>query len=164
MIEITLIELIGRVIPEELLFMWGCYILSNTKFNYKRLFLSSIILAVFVYLIRLLPIHFGINTLLNIILFTFLNIKVNRINTIKSIQVTLYSMALGFACEFINVAIIKYIFRADLDYVFSSPILKIIYGTPFFVIFTMFIILTATLSKKLRTNTKETKYISNTYK
>ena len=57
MIKLSFLELIIRVIPEEAIFIWACYILSKTKFQLNRYLLSTILLALTTYIVRSLPIN-----------------------------------------------------------------------------------------------------------
>lgn len=150
MLKISFMELIIRGIPEELLIMWACYVLSKTKIQFYRYLLSTIILLLIgTYMVRSLPISIGINTLLVIGLIIITNIRTNKISIIKSIQVSVIVIIIQFTSEIINVNIIKYIFKADLIQVFSNIYSKTLYGIPSLVLFVFFtIILKGVLNKK----------------
>ncbi|MGH4050772.1 MAG: hypothetical protein ACREVX_05380 [Clostridium sp.] len=140
MLKLTLIEFFFRGLPEGFLFMFGVYVFSKTVINLKRYILSSIILVGAIYLIRLLPIQYGVHTILNIIMLIILTVNINKIGIIKSIQTSLMVMILEFICEGINVFIIQYIFKANIIYLLSEPTLKILYGIPSLLIFTAIVV------------------------
>ena len=135
MLKLTFLEIFLRGLPEGFLFMFAVYVFSKTVINIKRYILSSIILVGAVYLIRLLPIQYGVHTILGIIVIIVLAVNINKISIIKSIQSSLMAMILEFICEGINVFIIQYIFKADIMYLLSDPSLKILYGIPSLLIF-----------------------------
>lgn len=148
MIRVSFLELIARAIPESLIFVWACYVLSKTKIHYKEYIISSLLLGVLGYLVRLLPIQFGINTVLNLSALIFFNIKINKIAVTKSIQLSLTIMILEFMCEFFNMVLIKFVFKLDMTYVFSNPRLKIIYGIPSLALLILVVIIINLCSNK----------------
>ncbi|HEX9026960.1 MAG TPA: hypothetical protein VF839_10940 [Clostridium sp.] len=141
MLEISLIDLIGRTIPEALFFIWAFYTLSQTKIQVKRYFLSVIIMIILNYGAKLLPIHYGVHSLLIIVGLIITNNIINKINIIKSILITLGVFIIEFICEIINLLIIQYLFKADINYVFSHSELKVLYALPSFLFFICSILL-----------------------
>ena len=135
MLKLTLMEFLFRGLPEGFLFLFAIYSFSNTAINKKRYIASSLILVGAIYLIRLLPIQYGVHTILNIIMLIILTVNINKIGIIKSIQTSLMAMILEYICEGMNVFIIQYIFKADIMYLLSEPLLKILYGIPSLLIF-----------------------------
>jgi hypothetical protein len=138
----SLIEVLVRGIPEGLLFTYAVYLFSKKDLRLKPFLISGVLLGIAVYIIRLLPIRPGINNILNIIVFIALSTKVNSIDLIKSIKSVFIATMLGFVCEGINVLLIQYVFKLDVNHVFSVPHLKILYGMPSLVIlgFILFIV------------------------
>lgn len=148
MFEMSLINFIGRTIPETLFFVWACYTLSQTKIQVNRYFLSVIIMLILYCGVKLLPLHSGVHTLLIMVEIIIINIVINKINLIKSIVVTLSVFIIEFICEIIDLFIIQYLFKADTTYIFSNSKLKVLYGLPTFVFFVFFIILLKFLINK----------------
>lgn len=130
MLKLTWVEFFARGLPEAFLFIFAAYAFSKNALNIKRYLLSSVLFTVMVYFIRLLPIQYGVNTILSIIVFIILIVNINKIDIIKSIKAVVIAVILEFVCEGVNVFIIQYIFRADMNYIFADPILKILYGIP----------------------------------
>lgn len=137
MLRLTLLEVFFRVLPESFLLIFAVYAFSKTIINVKRYIISSLLYVVAVYAIRLLPIQYGVHTIINIIVIIILTVNINKISIIKSIKVSIVAIILEFICEGINVIIIQYLFKADMKRVFSEPFLKIIYGIPSLVIFSI---------------------------
>ena len=135
MLKLTMIEFFLRAIPEEFLLIFAIHAFSKTSINMKKYMTSSILLVITIYLIRLLPIQFGIHTILGLIVCIILTVNINKIGIIKSIQASIITMILEFICEGINIFIIEYVFKADVSYVLSEPSLKILSGIPSLIIF-----------------------------
>lgn len=148
MIKLSFLELIIRGMPELAIYMWASYILSKTKFHLNRYLLSSILLTLVTYIVRSLPINFGINTVLLLGVMIITNININKISIIKSISVSVSIIILESFCELINMLMIKYLFKTDLTIVSSNPILKTIYGIPSLVLLVLFIIIINTVLNK----------------
>jgi len=130
MLKLTLLEFFLRGVPEGFLLIFAVYAFSKTIINIKKYILTSIIFSISVYLIRLLPIQYGVHSILNIIVMIVLTVNINKISTIKSIQASIMAMIMEFICEGINVFIIQYIFKADIKYILTDLSLKILYGIP----------------------------------
>lgn len=130
MLKLTLLELFLRGVPEGFLIILAGYVFSKTVINKKRYIISSIIYVIAVYLIRLLPIQYGVHTILSIIVIIVLSVNINKISIIKSMQACIMAMILMFVCEGINMIIIEYIFKADIVHILSEPSLKILYAIP----------------------------------
>lgn len=147
MFKVHFIEMFIRAIPEQTLLVIGSYILSRTKLNVKKALLSGIIMGVSLYIFRLLPVQFGFHTLFAILLLAFLNYKVNKINLIKSIEVSSLNYILLFASETFLALILQSIFKVNLDMVFQNPIRKTLLGIPSLIIFVIFIYLIDRIQK-----------------
>ena len=68
-LKLSCFEFLFRTIPEGLLFILAIYIFSGVKFEVKRFLVSGFVLAIVTFLVRMLPISYGIHTMLNIIIF-----------------------------------------------------------------------------------------------
>ncbi|MBU5456091.1 hypothetical protein [Caproiciproducens sp. MSJ-32] len=139
MFKVHFIEMFIRAIPEQTLLVIGSYILSRTKLNVKKALLSGIIMGVSLYIFRLLPVQFGFHTLFGILLLAFLNYKVNKINLIKSIEVSYLNYILLFVSEVILALVLQFIFKVDLVKIFEDPIIKTLLGIPSLIIFMVFV-------------------------
>ena len=139
MLKLTLLEVFFRGLPEGLVAIFAVYAFSKTVLNIKRYLLSSIIFITAVYLIRLLPIQYGVHAILNIIVIIVLTVNINKISIIKSIKASIMTVILEFICEGINVFIIQHIFKVDIVYLLSESSLKILYGIPSLLIFAIIV-------------------------
>lgn len=157
MLKLGIMEIFARGIPEGFLFILAAFTFSKTKIQVKKFVSASIIYAILVYLIRLLPIQFGVNTVLTLMTLILVTVGYLKIDIIKSIQVGIITIIIEFICEGINVFMIQNIFKSNMQYVFSRPDLKILYGIPSLLIFVFILgIYYAILAKR-----KELKGVSN---
>ena len=135
MLKLTVVEFLLRSVPEALLFVWASYLLSKTKIEFIRYFSSSIIFAIMVYLIRLLPIDFGIHVILNIFVFLILNIKVNRLKVIKAIPISIGMFIIEAVCESLNMMLLTNILHYDLSFIHKNYIIKLVCFSPSLILF-----------------------------
>ena len=130
MLKLTLLEFFARGLPETFLFIFAAYAFSKNALNIKRYLVSSLLLAIIGYFIRLFPIQYGVNTILSVIVFIILIVKINKIEITKAITSGIVIVILELICEGINVFIIQQILKLNINYIFSDPTLKILYGIP----------------------------------
>lgn len=139
MLKLTLLEVLLRGLPEGFIIIFAVYAFSKTVINIKRYIVSSIIFVIAVCLIRLLPIQYGVHTILNTIVIIVLTVNINKIAIIKSILAGVITVIVEFICEGINMLIIQYIFKEDIMNLLNEPSLKILYGIPSLVIFAVIV-------------------------
>lgn len=130
MLKLSAFELLVRTIPEVLVLVFASYAFSKTKVDCKKYLLSSLILGVCVFVIRLLPINYGVHTILNIIVLTVIVIYINKIDTIKAIKSSVITPILLFILEGVNVMFLKIIVADKLDAIVTDPTLKTLYTLP----------------------------------
>ncbi|MDQ0148235.1 hypothetical protein ACFO6R_03205 [Eubacterium multiforme] len=133
-------ELIARGVPESFLFVYAVCILTNTKIDKKRFFMSSILLALIGFFIRLFPISYGIHTILNIVVLVILSTYIVKINILESIKASIIICIIMFVCEGINMLLIQVLHGNDIAQILTNPALKTIYGIPS-LIMTMILVL-----------------------
>lgn len=141
MLKLSLSEFFIRAIPESFLFIFSTYALSKSVINKKRWLISSILMAIAGFIIRLLPINLGVHTILLLIVIIFTSVIINKIDITKSIQASIVAIIIEYICEGINVFIIQFVFKLDLNAIFKNPSLKTIYGIPSTILFAFIVIL-----------------------
>lgn len=157
MFQLTIPDIFLRVIPEVVLFTWASYCISSTKINRKNFALSCLILGIGCYLIRSLPIIFGINSLLIVLLVISVNIWINKISKIKAIKTSVFVYIVMFFSELITVVILQVLLKVNLSEIVKNSLLKNIYLAPTLIVFAVAIlvinkVLTKRASKKLNVN------------
>ncbi|MCY6484775.1 hypothetical protein OW763_10530 [Clostridium aestuarii] len=154
MLKLSLLEFFLRGIPEQFIFICANYVFSNKTIDKKALCISTILLTISSYLIRFLPIHYGVHTILFIITYVLLCVFISKIDIIKAISSALISVIILLICEGINVFVLEKLFKIQIDMVFKEPLSKILYSTPSLLLFgiTVFIFHRKFYKKRAYTN------------
>ena len=135
MVRLTVFEFVARLIPEAFVIIFAMVTLSNVKLNAKRYIISSLLLAVCEYSIRMLPINYGVPTILDIFVIIIITRYINKIDIVLGIKVSLITTIVLFICEGLNVLLISFIFKESLNGIMENTILKTIYGFPSLICF-----------------------------
>lgn len=135
MLKLSAIEIVLRLIPESLILILAAYAFSGKSINKINFFVSTILISIATYLVRMLPIHFGVHTIILLIIYVSITVNVNKINIIKAISAGLTSATILFICEWINVFVIINLFKIDTQNAFKDSLLKVIYGIPSLLLF-----------------------------
>jgi hypothetical protein len=158
MLQITLFEMIIRTIPEGLLFILASYIFSSQPMDKKRYCVSGVLIGICTYLIRMLPISFGVHTIILLVIYVLIGSLICKINVIKCITAGLVSVIIMFTAELVNVFLIQSVFKVPLEKVVENPYIKQLYFMPSLLIFALVILV---LYKMLYRPLKVTRYVSN---
>ncbi|EPS56962.1 hypothetical protein CLQ_00316 [Clostridium botulinum Af84] len=130
MLKIGVIELLMRLTPESFLLIFIVQAFSNSKISKNKYILYSILLATTIYSIRLLPIHYGVHTILNIIAIVLICIFINEVTPIKAISYSLILSIFLALSEALNLYFIYKIFGENVVDIFENPLKKSISGIP----------------------------------
>lgn len=130
MLELTAFEFIVRTIPEAFIFIFSCYLLSSNKINIKRYVISSILLAIGICFIRILPINYGVHTILSIIIQTIILATISKIDAILALKASIITTICLFIIELLNLLGLSYIYKGQLETLMSNPVSKTMYGLP----------------------------------
>lgn len=142
MLRISILEFFLRIIPETLLLILGIYLLLNksVKENKKVYIISSLIVSISIYLIRLLPIHFGVHTIITITVYIIVSVLINKIEINKAITYSIVVMMILLIGEFINLSVLNSIFKSNIDFILNNKLLKVIFFYPSLIIFMVVIL------------------------
>lgn len=141
MVIVTVFEFVARLIPESFVMILAMITLTNVKFNAKRYIISSLLLAVCEYCIRMLPINYGVPTILDIFVMIIIMISINKADVILSIRSSLIITIGLFIVEGLNILILNLIFKSKFEIIMSNVILKTICGMPSLICFTIITII-----------------------
>ncbi|MVX64082.1 hypothetical protein GKZ28_10315 [Clostridium chromiireducens] len=130
MLRLTALEFIVRTIPEALVYIFAGYIFSNKEIKVIRYLTSSLLLAVITFFIRMLPINYGVHTILIIITQIIVLVCVSKIDTILSIRSSIITTICLFVTEVLNMLVLNVIFKEQLESIMLDTWLKTIYGLP----------------------------------
>lgn len=141
MLKVTILELCFRGFPECLLSIWAINLINMKKLNKKIWVLLSAVFAIAVYLVRMLPIQYGVHTLITVIFFVTSAYYISHISLVKAISSTLIVITLLSICEFLNFVIILYVFKMNIQKMFSVTWEKILATLPSLILFICFILI-----------------------
>lgn len=139
MLRLSIFEFLLRVIPEGFVLMFALFAICNVKIQINRYIISSILLGVFQYTIRLLPINYGVNTILGIFVMVIIMYIINKADIVLTIKASLIITIILFICEWINVFLLHMIFRERLEEIMVNGVSKTICGLPSLMCFTIII-------------------------
>lgn len=139
MLKLQPIEFFLRVLPESFLFVLAVYIFSQTKIDKKKYFISGLIFSIVVFIIRRLPINYGVHMILSVLFLLFISTKYNKIDVISSIRSIILTYLIQLISEALNILFLN-ITNVNLEVAFLNPITKNLLGIPS-IIFTFLIIM-----------------------
>lgn len=140
MLRLTWFEFLVRGIPEEFLFVLAIYAFSKTGIDLKKYLISGVLASVMAYLVRLLPIQYGIHSLLGLVFIVIIVTFINKIDIIKSIRGGIVTFILCFILEGISLSFIQFVLKKDLNNMMNDPILKTLIGLPSLIVFGIIVI------------------------
>lgn len=152
MLKQDILSIITRMIPEAFLIIYSIYLLTRSKVDMKKIFISGIIGGIGIYLIRFLPIHFGVHTILSIMLYILIAVKLNKMDVYKSIAITLISIIILFSSDFLFVVIFTNIIGISSDMLLNEGWVANITGIPSLILFYIIIRIIAYYKEKKVSN------------
>lgn len=147
MLKLQPIEFFLRVIPEGFLFIFAIYVFSQINITRKNYIISSLLFSSSVYIIRLLPINYGVHMILSVLFLLFISIVYNKIDVIRAIKSIIILYLIQLISEAVNVLGLN-LMNLDLDKLFKDPIKKSILGLPSLLITLIIIIIFYLINKK----------------
>lgn len=145
MLSLTWIDFF-KIIPESFIFIWGICTISDIVISKKTHVIYCILIAIEVYAVRLLPIHFGVHIIINNI-FTICLLIIAEISIDAAIRNTLLMTLLLVISEFFNMLLLK-IFNVNIGVEFKIPGMESLIFIPSLIIFVLLIHLTKFLLRK----------------
>ncbi|CUU48574.1 hypothetical protein [Clostridium beijerinckii] len=146
MLSLTWIDFFIRLIPEEFIFIWGICTISNIVISKKTHIIYCILIAIEVYVVRLLPIHFGVHIIINNI-FTICLLIITGISIDIAIRNSLLMMLLIVISEFFNMLVLK-ILNINIEAQFKIPGVESLMLSPSLLLVILLIYLTKFLLRK----------------
>lgn len=139
MLQQPIYSLFIRLIPETFLILYSICLLTNSKVDLKKLSIVSIIGGTVVYITRLMPIHFGVHTILSVMFDIFLAVKLIKIEIYKAIAGSLIAVVICFASDIILIFVYTKLFQFGSDIVLGQSALSFIASFPSLIIFYLII-------------------------
>lgn len=151
MLKLQPIEFLLRTLPEGFLVILAIYLFSNTKIDKKKYFITSIIFSLSVFIIRRLPINYGVHMILSVLFLLFISVVYNKFDVIISIKSIIIIYLIQLFSEAINVAILNTM-NLNLDELFKDPVSKTVLGLPSLIISTIIILGFYIINKRRKRN------------
>ena len=150
MLRLTGFEFVVRLIPEAFILIFAMAALSNTKLKINRYIISSLLFGVYVYIGRMLPINYGVHTILDLVVMIIIMSIINKADIILAIKSSLITTIVLLISEGLNMTVLSWIFKERLESIVTNTILKTIYGFPSLVLFTIITIIYYLRKRKVR--------------
>lgn len=147
MLELRPIEFLLRGLPEGFLVVFAIYIFSKTEIDKKKYLITSIIFSLIIYIVRLLPISYGVHMILSLLILLLIIVSYNKIDVIKGVKSIILIYLLQLISELINVFILN-LMNIDLEVLSLNPVCKIILGFPSLIITAIIIYIVFIINKK----------------
>lgn len=142
MLTVSLLQLLCKGIPEGIAYVVGMYALTGLKIDWKRLLFMSGCLIVVTYFIRLLPIRFGIHTMLILFTMILLFMIVTKTPIIRNVKAALIILAFLIISEMINLGFLQFLFGSQqVQKIMANDVQKTYYSIPSTLIFILITIL-----------------------
>jgi len=139
-VKMSILDLIVKGIPESAIFVLGIYAFSKTKIIAKQYWFVVSILFVSIYFIRMLPINYGVNTLLSVILASILGIAIIKITFLQAIKASLLTIVAVLIGEGVNFYILQVAYGTQKTLeIMGDPIAKTINTIPSTIVFGLII-------------------------
>lgn len=153
--KLSLIELLIKGIPEGFLDIWAMYIFTRTKLDKTAYITLSFIFIIATYCIRRLPINYGVNSMLSILLFIVLFVMVHKVEFRNAIRSAIIVMILLFISEGLNILLLTSVYgTTETKQLLITPLSKSIYSIPSTIIFALIILIFHLIISKISTNRK----------
>lgn len=154
---IPFVQFLFYGIPEGIIIMWAIQLFSNNRVTTNKLMVTGLLLAIFEYLIRFLPIMLGVNTLFNLFVAGLLSIYINKVPIFKAIRYAFVTIVLVVISEIILYSIYVSMLNINQSY-FSNdiePLVKVALLLPNIPIFIILILLLKCILKRFENRVKQ---------
>ncbi len=124
MLQMSSLEFLFRGIPESFLLIFMSYLFAHKKVDKKLCLISTIVYSITVYLVRLLPIHFGVHTMMLMMIYIIIIVSINRIPINNVISSILIGMIVLTMCELINLFVLDKWLKFNMEFLQKNPLMK----------------------------------------
>ncbi|HVJ49411.1 hypothetical protein [Desulfitobacterium sp.] len=138
-------------IPEQIAVVALAFIIARIPFQWKRVIPIGIFLALVAYIVRLLPVPFGIHTIVLVILLFILLTIMGRGDVSQAIIATLISFLALVLFEIGSISAFMAIFKVSQETIFDSQLLRIVIGETHVILLFVFAYLLNRGKRRLKT-------------
>ncbi|KNZ41768.1 hypothetical protein [Acetobacterium bakii] len=134
--KVSILEIILKGIPENLIFTLGLFAFTKTRIKSKPYWIAAIMIFVAVYILRLMPINYSVNIMINVIFCTVLGINVLKISLLQSVKANLLTFSAILVGEATNYFLLQSICGSQkMLEIMGDPMTKVIYTIPSTIVF-----------------------------
>ena len=127
-----------RLLPESLLYVLAGYGIVKKKLEMKEYLISSLLLALIIYFVKLLPLSLLIPQIIILLCCILLKIFINKIDAINAIISTISVMIIIIILEGINMVFINLLLKDS--YHNADPFIQMMLGLPSLIVLSIIII------------------------
>jgi hypothetical protein len=128
--QIPFLQWVLQTIPECLATASLALVLAERQLEVKKILFVGMVQAVVVFGVRLLPLTFGVHTIILIIALAAIVHLATKANLSKCLLFALVALMTLMIAESVAIGVIVYAMGFDLEHIFSSTWLRIIGGWP----------------------------------
>ncbi len=141
-LQVIVYYIIFGYILQGFIFTLGIFAFNRQKIILKKYILVSVVLSFFIFLVRLMPISFGVHTILNLLFLFLICVFMLKMPIYTTIRSTLLVTVFLLASEMANIGVmIGILGQKELEQRMSIPIEKAVVGLPGALTFALLIIL-----------------------
>lgn len=141
MLKLSPIDMLLTGLPESILIILSIYSLAKKPIDKKRYLMLAVLCSIYPYFIRLLPISFGVHTILIIFVQVLLSVYIIQIDIIKAIAYSLITIVILSFCEAVSIFTFSSIFNIDVQAKLGNPFGKALYALPHLFLFGLIIMI-----------------------
>lgn len=151
MTGLSWIDFFLRVIPEGFIIILAGYAVSKKAMNIKKYILASSILALAIFVYKILPISAALPLILSIITAIIILVFINKIKTAYAIISTIICFIVIIISEGINLFLLE-LFHINTNEILQndSPFIKYLSGLPSLIILASIVIIYYFISRRKR--------------
>lgn len=128
--KMSLFSLVFQGIPEMIAITTLAYVIARAKLEWKKIIFIGVILALSAYLIRLLPITFGVHTILLICFLIFLLLRFTDVSLTKAIVGVIFSFIVLVLVEALSHIAYSNIFGLTSNSIVKNKVFMALIGIP----------------------------------
>jgi len=156
--RIPLLALIFQGIPESIAIYALAFVIAKIPVQWTKIGVIGLLAAICSYIIRLLPITFGVHTIVLIGLMFFILIQIGKVSVLTSVKASLISYLLLILVETICMTSILFITGISIQSFHHSVIIRILTTLPqVFVLFLITYIIHRFSAFKVQTSSEKRK-------
>lgn len=142
LLKIIIVRYVFGYILQGFVFTLGIFAFNRQKIVFGKYMLVSVVLSAFIILVRLMPISFGVHTILNLLFLFLVCVLMLKMPIYTTIRSTLLVTVFLLVSEMANIGVLIRIFgQSEFDRRMEIPVEKALLGLPGALTFTLLIFL-----------------------